>query len=44
MDLDELYEKSLHLIPLDIDEGVALYNLAPLEELMFVANRITATA
>jgi cyclic dehypoxanthinyl futalosine synthase len=40
MVLDELYEKSLQLIPLDIDEGVALYNYAPLEELMFVANRL----
>jgi cyclic dehypoxanthinyl futalosine synthase len=40
MVLDELYEKSLQLIPLDIDEGVALYNQAPLEELMFVANRL----
>ena len=40
MVLEELYEKSLQLIPLDIDEGVALYNLAPLEELMFVANRL----
>jgi cyclic dehypoxanthinyl futalosine synthase len=40
MVLEELYEKSLHLIPLDIDEGVALYNLAPLEELMFVANSL----
>jgi cyclic dehypoxanthinyl futalosine synthase len=36
--LQQLYEKALRLIPLDTDEGVALYTQAPVEELMFVAN------
>ena len=40
MVLEDLYEKSLRLIPLDIDEGFALYSHAPLEELMYVANRL----
>lgn len=38
--LEELYEKALQLIPLDVDEGVALYTTAPVEELMFVANKL----
>ncbi len=38
--LEELYEKVLQLIPLDVDEGVALYTTAPVEELMFVANKL----
>jgi 2-iminoacetate synthase ThiH len=38
MVLQQLYEKALRLIPLDTDEGVALYTQAPVEELMFVAN------
>jgi cyclic dehypoxanthinyl futalosine synthase len=40
MILDELYDKALRLLPLDEDEGVALYTSAPLEELLFVANRL----
>jgi len=40
MILDELYDKALRLIPLGIEEGVELYTTAPLEELMFVANRL----
>jgi cyclic dehypoxanthinyl futalosine synthase len=40
MALDHLYEKALNLIPLDTEEGVALYNQAPLEELMFVADKL----
>ncbi len=40
MILEELYEKALRLIPMDIEEGVALYTTAPLEELMFVANKL----
>ena len=38
--LEELYEKALQLIPMDVDEGVALYTTAPVEELMFVANKL----
>lgn len=38
--LDELYEKALALVPLDVEEGLALYTHAPLEELMFVANKL----
>jgi cyclic dehypoxanthinyl futalosine synthase len=40
MILEELYEKALRLIPLDLEEGVALYTSAPVEELMFVANKL----
>ena len=40
MILEDLYEKALGLIPLNAEEGVALYNMAPLEELMFVANKL----
>jgi len=40
MVLEELYEKALGLVPLNVDEGITLYNLAPLEELMFVANKL----
>jgi cyclic dehypoxanthinyl futalosine synthase len=40
MILEELYEKALLLMPLDADEGVELYTKAPLEELMFIANRL----
>jgi len=40
MDLKQLYEKALKLVPLDIEEGVALHNSAPLEELMFIAARL----
>jgi cyclic dehypoxanthinyl futalosine synthase len=40
MILDELYEKALQLIPLDVEEGVSLYTSAPVEELMFVANKL----
>ena len=38
--LEELYEKALQLIPMDVDEGVELYTTAPVEELMFVANKL----
>ena len=38
MVLDELYEKALKLVPLNADEGIILYNRAPVEELMYVAN------
>jgi len=40
MKLKQLYEKALGLIPLDVEGGVELYTHAPLEELMFVANRL----
>jgi len=39
-DLKQLYEKALNLIPLSADEGVALYTRAPVEELMFIANKL----
>jgi cyclic dehypoxanthinyl futalosine synthase len=40
MTLEKLYEKALRLIPIDVEEGVSLYTSAPLEELMYVANRL----
>jgi cyclic dehypoxanthinyl futalosine synthase len=40
MALEELYEKALGEVPLNREEGVALYNHAPLEELMFIAGRL----
>jgi cyclic dehypoxanthinyl futalosine synthase len=40
MILDDIYEKALRLIPLDVEEGITLYSSAPLEELMFVANKL----
>jgi cyclic dehypoxanthinyl futalosine synthase len=40
MILEEIYDKALRLIPLEIEEGVALYTTSPLEELMFVANKL----
>src|SRR5665647_798153 len=38
--LEEIYEKALQLIPLNTKEGLQLYNSAPLQELMFVANKL----
>ncbi len=40
MNLNELYAKAADLVPLDIDEGVALYTNAPLGELMYVASEL----
>jgi cyclic dehypoxanthinyl futalosine synthase len=40
MALKRLYEKAFQLIPLNAEEGLALYTQAPLEELMFVANKL----
>jgi len=40
MDLKPIYEKALGLIPLNAEEGVALYTKAPIEELMFIANKL----
>jgi len=37
---DHLFDKALKLIPLDAEEGVSLYENAPLAELMFVAGKI----
>jgi cyclic dehypoxanthinyl futalosine synthase len=38
MKLDKIYEKALRLDPINLNEGVALYDQAPLEELIFIAN------
>jgi cyclic dehypoxanthinyl futalosine synthase len=40
MELEQLYDKAIKLIPLDIEEGLELYSRAPLGELMFVGNKI----
>lgn len=40
MEFVKLYEKAINLIPLNTEEGVALYEHAPLEELMFIADRL----
>jgi cyclic dehypoxanthinyl futalosine synthase len=40
MVLEELYDKALRLIPVDTEEGIALYTQAPVEELIFVANKL----
>ncbi len=40
IDLNPIYRKAISLIPLNSEEGVALYNSAPLEELMFIANKL----
>ena len=40
MILDELYSKALNLEMLTIEEGMALFEQAPLTELMFVANEM----
>ncbi len=40
MDLEQLYKKALSLTPLTKDEGVALYTQAPIEELMFIGNKL----
>jgi cyclic dehypoxanthinyl futalosine synthase len=40
IDFEELYKKALDLIPLSADEGTALYEQAPLEELMFIGDRL----
>lgn len=37
MDLERLYKKALNLVPINVEEGVSLYNSAPLEELMYIA-------
>ena len=40
MDLQRIYNKALRLVPLDATEGVELYTQAPVEELIFVANKL----
>lgn len=40
MDANQLYEKVLNLSPLSLEEGEFLYDHAPLEELMFLANAL----
>jgi cyclic dehypoxanthinyl futalosine synthase len=40
MILEQLYEKAVNLVPLSVSEGLRLYTTAPVEELMFVANRL----
>jgi cyclic dehypoxanthinyl futalosine synthase len=40
MILNKLYDKALNFIPLTCEEGEFLYDHAPLEELMFVANEL----
>lgn len=38
--LDDIYDKAIRRIPLNTEEGIALYSKAPVEELMFVANKL----
>ena len=40
MDSELLYKKALELVPLTADEGVFLYENAPLGELMYVGNKL----
>jgi cyclic dehypoxanthinyl futalosine synthase len=40
MEFSKLFQKALDLIPLDAKEGAELYTEAPLDELMFIADRL----
>ena len=40
MKLEELYQKALNFESLSVEEGVKLFSLAPLSELMFVADEL----
>jgi len=40
MEIEQLYKKALSLNPLNIDEGLTLYNSAPLSDLMYIANTL----
>ena len=40
MDMEKLYEKALSFKSLSLDEGVTLYNSAPLSNLMYIANTL----
>jgi len=38
--LEQLYKKALDCLPLTVEEGLFLYEQAPLEEMMFIGNRL----
>jgi cyclic dehypoxanthinyl futalosine synthase len=40
MDREKIYNKALKLLPLNLNEGLYLYENSSLEELMFIANRL----
>lgn len=40
MKRDEIYKKALTGVPVSLDEGIKLYTTAPIDELIFVADRI----
>ena len=40
MDLGKIYDKALDLVSLNKEEGIKLYTEAPIEELVFVADRL----
>jgi cyclic dehypoxanthinyl futalosine synthase len=40
MELEQIYEKALRLIPITMEEGIELHERAPLEELMFIGNTL----
>lgn len=40
MNTENLYKKALDMLPLNTEEGVLLYNDAPLEDLIFIADRL----
>ena len=40
MILEQLYDKAVNLVPLSVSEGITLYTTAPVEELMFIANKL----
>ena len=40
MKRDEIYKKALSGAPVSFDEGVELYAMAPVDELIFIADRI----
>lgn len=40
MSLAEIYDKALSLRPLSFEEGLTLYNRAPVSELMYVADKV----
>ena len=40
MDLEQLYDKAVNLVPLSVSEGLKLYTTSPVEELMFIANKL----
>jgi len=42
MKRDEIYKKALSGAPVSFDEGVELYAMAPVDELIFIADRIRA--